>query len=252
MERWSNFTPSQRRPRPKETTVRDIPIAEAAPEVRAAYLRRVLGTTELGLTLAAVVGVISAMFIATQPWLFRGFAPMAIILGCWAITNFVARPMVFGTSKWPGFFLGTVTQGAAMGFILLVGVLISQQSYGNPFRLIATALGITVCTGIGLAIYASGARHEFSLLRAGLSAAFIPMLILMAVTFAFPNLIGGTAGLIVGGIFVLISAAGLLYQLNLVLHEFTEDMPIEGAYLMTIGVLVLFWNVLSFLSRLRR
>jgi FtsH-binding integral membrane protein len=235
-----------------ETTVRAIAIADASPEVRAQYLRRVLGTTVFGLALAAVVGVLSAMFIATQPWLLRGYAPLAIILGCWAVTNFVARPMVFGNAKWPGFFLGTVTQGAAMGFILLVGVLISQQAYGNPFRLIGTALAVTVCTAIGLAIYASGKRHEFSLLRAGLAAVTIPMLILMAVTFAFPNLIGGTAGLIVGGIFVLVSAAGLLYQLNLVMHEFTEDMPVEGSYLMTIGILVLFWNILSFLSRLRR
>jgi FtsH-binding integral membrane protein len=235
-----------------DPTVRAIAIADAAPEVRSAYLRRVMATTVLGLAISSVVGVASAMVIATQPWLFQGFAPLAIILGCWAITNFVARPMVFGTAKWPGFVLGTVAQGAAMGFILLMGVLISQQSFGNPFRLIGTALAITVCAGIGLGIYASSERHEFSLLRAGLSATFIPMLILMGVSFAFPNLIGGTAGIVVSGIFVLISAAGLLYQLNLVLHNFSEDMPIEGAYIITIGLLVLFWNVLSFLSRLMR
>jgi FtsH-binding integral membrane protein len=235
-----------------DPNVHAIAIADAAPEVRSAYLRRVMSMTVFGLAIAAVVGVASAMFIATQPWLFQGFAPLAIILGCWAITNFVARPMVFGTAKWPGFLLGTVAQGAAMGFILLVGVLISQQSFGNPFRLIGTALAITVCAGIGLGIYASSERHEFSLLRAGLSATFIPMLILMGVSFAFPNLIGGTAGIIVSGVFVLISAAGLLYQLNLVLHNFSEDMPIEGAYIITIGLLVLFWNVLSFLSRLMR
>jgi len=57
---------------------------------------------------------------------------------------------------------------------------------------------------------------------------------------------------VVSGIFVLVSAAGLLYQLNVVMHEFTEDMPVEGAYTLTIGILVLFWNVLSFLSRLTR
>lgn len=235
-----------------ESTVRAIPIAEASPEVRSSYLRRVLGTTVFGLALAAVVGVASAMFIATQPWLFRGYAPLAIILGLWAVVNFVARPMVFGTMKWPGFLLGTVAQGAAMGFILLVAAALSLQTYGDPFRLIATAFGITVCTGIGLAIYVSSERREFSMLRAGLAAATIPMLILMAVTFAFPNLIGGPIGLIVGLIFVVISAAGLLYQLNLVMHEFSEEMSVEASYLMTIGVLVLFWNILSFIMRLTR
>ena len=229
-----------------------VPIAHASPEVRAAYLRKVFGTTVFGLTLASVVGVASAMLIALQPALLSGYFPMVIILGLWAVTNFVARPMVFGASKWPGFFLGTIAQGAAMGFILLVGILVSGQVYGNPFRLIGTALGITVATAIGLGIFVADGRREFTMLRGALAAVSIPMLILMAVTFAFPNLIGGTAGLVVAGIFVVISAAGLLYQLNVVMHEFTEDMPVEGAYTLTIGILVLFWNVLAFLSRLTR
>src|SRR5438045_2599949 len=42
--------------RAMEMNVRAIPIAEASPEVRASYLRRVLGTTVFGLALAAVVG----------------------------------------------------------------------------------------------------------------------------------------------------------------------------------------------------
>ena len=235
-----------------DPNIRAVPIALAPPEVRSTYLRRVFGTTVLGLALASIVGVASAWFIASQPGLLSGYAPMAIILGCWALTNFVARPMVFGNAKWAGFFLGTIAQGVSMGFILLLGLVISQQVYANPFRLIATALGVTVATAVGLGIYAADGRREFTLLRAGLAAVSIPMLILMAVTFAFPNFIGGTAGLVVSGIFVVVSAAGLLYQLNLVMHEFTEDMPVEGAYLLTIGVLVLFWNILSLLSRLTR
>jgi len=37
-----------------------------------------------------------------------------------------------------------------------------------------------------------------------------------------------------------------------VMHEFSEDMSVEASYLMTIGVLVLFWNILSFVMRLTR
>jgi FtsH-binding integral membrane protein len=237
----------------EQSTFPTVAIADAAPEVRSAYLRKVLGITVGGLLLSALVGVASMFFIATQPWLFSGYAPVIFILGCWAITNFVARPMVFGNQKVAGFLLGTVTQGAAMGFILLVGVLISQQAFGNPFRLVGTALGITVATGIGLALYVSSERREFSFLRAALSATFIPMLILMAVSFAFPNFLGnGPLGLVVSAVFVLISAAGLLYQLNLVMHEFTPEMALEGSYIVTIGLLVLFWNVLSLLTRLFR
>jgi FtsH-binding integral membrane protein len=229
-----------------------VPVALATPEIRTAYLRRVTTITMLGLAIAAAVGLLSTFLLAQNPTLLTGYFPMIIILGCWGVTNFVAPKMVFGSSKWAGFVLGTVTQGIALGFILLVGILLSQQRFGNPFNLIGTALGITVCVGLGLAIYAAAERREFSLLRAGLAATFIPMLVLMAVSFAFPNLFSGTFGVVICGVFVLISAAGLLYQLNNVIHNFSSDMHIEGAYTVAIGVLVLFWNILSLLSRITR
>lgn len=236
-----------------ETTVLPgMTVSEAMPETRAAYLRKVMGLTVLGLFLSALVGVASMFAIATFPGLLSGYGPMLIILGCWALTNFVARPMVFGQAKWGGFLLGTVAQGVSLGFLLLVAVVVSKADTGNPFTLIGTALVATIFTGVGLAFYAASEKHEFSLLRAGLSALFIPMLILMAISFAFPNLLNGPLGIAASALFVLISAAGLLYQLNAVIHNFTPDMELEGAYIITIGVLVLFWNILSLLLRLRR
>lgn len=234
------------------TALPGMTIAEAMPEERAAYLRKVLGLTVLGLLLSALVGMASMFAIASNPAMLSGYGPMIIILGCWALTNFVARPMVFGQAKWGGFLLGTVAQGISLGFLLLMAVIISKADTGNPFTLIGTALVATIFTGVGLAFYAASEKREFSLLRAGLSAMFIPMLILMAVSFAFPNLLNGPLGIAASGLFVLISAAGLLYQLNAVIHSFTPEMEMEGAYIITIGVLVLFWNILSLLMRLRR
>lgn len=235
-----------------EQTLPGLSVAESTSSARATYLRKVLGLTALGLLISAIVGVISMFTIASMPGLLRGYGPMIIILGCWALTNFVARPMVFGSNKWAGFLLGTVAEGVSMGFILLVAVIMSKADTGNPFSLIGTALAATVFSGLGLTFYAASEKREFTLLRAGLSATFIPMLILMGVSFAFPGVMGGTFGLIACCVFVLISAAGLLYQLNQVIHNFTTDMEIEGAYIITIGVLVLFWNILSLLMRLRR
>jgi hypothetical protein len=227
-------------------------VAGAAVEERRAYLRRVLGIATLGLVVAGVVGIASMLFIATHTTVLRGFGPMVIILGCWAITNFLAQPMVFGNSKWAGFFLGTAAQGVALGFLLLVAVVMSKQDFGNPLTLIGMAIALTVVAGIGITSYVLAEPHDFSLLRAGLAATFLPMLVLMAVGFGFPNLLGGTAGIIVAGFFVLISAAGLLYQLNLVVHKFTTHMHVEGGYIIAIGVVVLFWNILSLLLRMRR
>jgi FtsH-binding integral membrane protein len=229
-----------------------IPLEEAPADARAAYLRRVLGLVLLGLLITALTGMFSMFAIATAPRILSGYAPMLIILGCWAVSNYVAPRLVFGNAKWAGFLLGTVFQGVSLGFLLLVAILMSKQEFGSPFQLVFTALGLTVLSGMGLALYTTIQRRDFSMLRAGLGVVTLPMLGLMAVSFAFPQWIGGTAGIVVSGIFVLVSAAGLLYQIDRVLHHYTTDMHIEGAYTITIGVVVLFWNILSLLMRLRR
>lgn len=229
-----------------------VPVARASGETRAAYLRRVLALTFLGLTIAAVTGVLGTLVLVSVPGLLSGYVPMILVLGMWAITNFVARPMVFGEMKWAGFILGTVANGVALSFLLTIAVLVSMSDFGNPFALIGLAFGLTAASGVGLAAFAFTQRRDFSMLGAFLSALFVPMLILMAVSIFLPGILGGTVGLILSGVFVVISAAGLLYQLNGVIHEFDTHMHLEGAYTITIGVLVLFWNILSLLLRLRR
>jgi FtsH-binding integral membrane protein len=227
-----------------------IPVARASEADRITFLRRTLAWTAGGIGIASVTGVASAVALATMPWLLTGYMPMILILGCWAVTNFVARPMVFGEQKAVGFVIGNVAQGLAMGFLLLVAAYASSAAVGNPLALILLAMGLTGFTGLGMGAYVWTIKRDFSLIGAGLSALFIPMLILMAVSFAFPAFFGGALGLVLGGVFVVISAAGLLYQLNAVIHTFRTDMHVEGAYTISIGVLVLFWNILSFLVRL--
>ena len=229
-----------------------VPVARASGEARVAYLRRVLLLTFAGLSIASVTGLLGMVALMTTPALLSGYAPMIIVLGSWAITNFVARPMVFGAQKWPGFILGTVANGIALSFILTIAALVSMADFGNPFGLIGLALGLTAASGTGLAAFAFTQKRDFSMIGAFLSAMFIPMLVLMAVGVFFPAFLGGTLGLVISAVFVVISAMGLLYQLNSVIHDFNTDMHLEGAYTITIGVLVLFWNILSLLIRLRR
>ncbi|MDP2316146.1 MAG: Bax inhibitor-1 family protein [Pseudomonadota bacterium] len=229
-----------------------IPVARASEADRTAYLRKTLGLTVVGLGIASVTGVGTAFGLALMPSMLSGYLPMIVILGMWAVTNFVAQPMVFGGQKAIGFVLGTAAQGIALGFLLLMAAITSAAVLGNPFTLIGLAMGLTGFTGLGMAAYVWTDRKDFSLIGAGLSAVTIPMLILMAVSFAFPGFIGGTLGIVVSSVFVLISAAGLVYQLNKVIHEYNTDMHVEGAYTISLGLLVLFWNILSLLMRLTR
>jgi len=79
-----------------------------------------------------------------------------------------------------------------------------------------------------------------------------PMLALMAVSFIFPSLFGGTVGLLLSVVFVVVSAAGLLYQINVVLHRLKTNQHVEGSYMITLGILILYWNILTLLMRLSR
>lgn len=230
-------------------------VLEAAAVDRSTYLRRVLLLTCAGLGISAVTSVVGAgVIVAAGDLLLSPMVFLVAFWGTWALTNFVARPMVFsGTaSKWAGFALGTISQGVAMSFLLLVALEFSASSMGNPFALLGLAGGITFFTCTGLAAYAFMDQRDFSWIRAGLSVAFLPMLFVMGASFAFPGWFGGTVGLLFGGLFVVISVGALLYSLDQVIHRFTTDMEVEGAFTITIGVLTLFWNILTLLMRLRR
>lgn len=229
-----------------------VPVARASEAQRLAYLQKTLGLTFVGLAIASFTGIATAVGLALMPGMMSGYMPMIVILGMWGVSNFVAQPMVFKGPKAVGFALGTAAQGVAMGFLLLAAAVASTAAIGDPFTLIGLAMGLTSFTGLGMAAYVWSGPKNFSLIGAGLSAVSIPMMILMAVSFAFPGFIGGTAGIVMSSVFVLISAAGLVYQLNKVIHEYDTDMHVEGAYTIAMGLLVLFWNILSLLMRITR
>lgn len=226
------------------------PLASAPVSARIEYLQRVAALTVGGLGLSALTGILSALVIAMVPALQGRFMSLAIILGSYGIAQYVAPRFVFSgtSSKWTGFVLGATFQGIAMGYLLLAAVVLSQTALGNPLLLVGQALGLTALTSLGMVAYLWTSPRELSMVRAGLSMMFLPMLLLMGISFVFP--IGGPIGIAISALFVVISAAGLLYQTNQVLHQLRSDMHVEGAYLITMGVLVLFWNLLSLLMRL--
>jgi hypothetical protein len=44
----------------------------------------------------------------------------------------------------------------------------------------------------------------------------------------------------------------MLWKLNHVLRVMPTTMAIEGGYEISLGIIVLFWNILSLLNRIRR
>ena len=226
------------------------PLTAVEPDERVTYLKKVLAWTAGGLGLSAVSGIAMMGLIMAVPALWNQTIQLVIILGTWAVAQFVCRSMVFGSAKVPGFLLAAVSEGIALGYLLLAAITMGAAS-GNPLGLVSTALVLTGLTAGGMAAYVWTSPKDFSLLGGALAALTVPMLILMAVSFVFPSFLGGTLGTIVAGVFVVFSAGALLYQVNAVIHQLRTDQHMEGAYLITMGILVLFWNLLVLLMKLR-
>lgn len=232
------------------------PAISGPSESRLAFLRKVGLFTFLGLALAAVIAVVSTITVAPVIFSIAPWAGFACVLGAFLLSHYVARKMIYGGAKIPGFILAIVGEGFSFGFLLLSTVAYvpvgstAEAAFWAGIGIIAKAMGITAASAAGMLVYVWFNKSELSMVKAGLSVLGLPMLVLMVLQFVFP--IGGVFGLIICGVFVVASGLSLLYRLNTVVHEFDEDQHIEAAYEISMALLVLLWNIISLLNRLRR
>ena len=224
-------------------------LAAALPAQRVDYLKMVLILTVVGLGISAITGLLAAFVVGAVPLLQGRLAMFVIVLGSFFAAQRGCSSLVFGGQRLLGFGLAAVFQGIAMGYLLLAAISMGI-AMGSPFLLVFEAMALVGLSAAGMTAYLWSGPREFSMLKAGLAAVSMPMLVLMVISFVFP--IGGVLGVLLSAVFVVVSAGGLLYQINAVLHRLRPNQTVEGAYLITMGVLVLYWNVLTLLMRLRR
>jgi len=220
---------------------------------RVTYLRKVAALTFVGLIIAAVASAFSMGVLFAVPALMGTIPSAVIMLGGIFGARYVGRTLVNSSSvgtQYAGFVLGTALQGMAMGFVVLMAVVLSSQLYSNPFVFLGQGLGLVGLTVFSMVAYLATGPKEMNWLRATLATVAVPMLVLMVVSFIFP--MGGVLGMLLSAVFVAVSAGGLLYSLNHVMHRMDTSMHVQGAYHITLGMLVLIWNVLVLLMRLQR
>lgn len=228
------------------------PVSQASDASRTAFYQSVAMWTMIGLLTAFSVSAVSAFTVLTVPFLQGRYVMMGAIFGCMFITNTVAQRMVQGDAKIPGFVLGTAAEGVSLGYLMLAAVLMGADRFGAgaaAFTIIGEAAGLTLLAGAGMVSYLWSAPRELSMVRGMLQVMSLPMLALMVITFVFP--IGGVFGMMLSLLFVGISSAGLLYSLNQVIHVCDTEQHMEAAYAITVGVLVLFWNIVVLLMKLQ-
>lgn len=230
-------------------------IDQLEPNSRIAYLKKVYAWTFFGLFVAAITGVASIFAILTVPILQNHIVALIVIFGGMFITQGLCVGMVRNpATAVMGFILGNAVEGFTLGYILLAALLqaAAMTEGSNPYFIIGQALGLTLLVTLSIAAYVWTNPSEFRWASAILSAMFLPMLVCMGLFVFAPGLTAGPIGLVISIVFVAISCIGLLKSTSDVMHHLDEDQVIPGAYLISIGILILFWNLLQLLMRLQR
>jgi FtsH-binding integral membrane protein len=229
-----------------------VPVVEAPVDARVAFLRSVGLWTFGGLIVAAVTSVISAGAILTVPALQGRWISLIVMLGAVFGAQWVGNALVRREDRGSqilGLVAGTGLEGVAMGYLVLTAVALSIDVYANPLMFIGQALGLVGLTITGMVAYLLTGPRQLNWIGAGMATLGLPLLGLMVLTFVFP--VGGIVGILISLAFVVISAGGLLYSLNVVMHQMDTRMVIPAAFHIAMGILVLFWNILVLLMRLQ-
>ncbi|MCA9492395.1 MAG: Bax inhibitor-1/YccA family protein [Myxococcales bacterium] len=230
-----------------------VPVAAAQESERSAFLRKVGAWTFGGLMIAGAASLASMTALLMVPALGSQYIALFVMLGAIFASRFIGGSLVYSESaatRVLGFVAGNALQGVAMGYLLLVAILMSAELYGNPLAMLGQAVVLVGLTVLGIVAYLLTGPKNLSLVRGALAALALPMLGLMVVTAIWP--VGGVIGIVLSLAFVGVSIGGLLFNLNEVMHRMSTDQVVPAAYHVSIGILVLFWNVLSLLMRLNR
>jgi len=230
-----------------------VPVARAPAEARVGFLREVGLLTGGGLIVSGLTATISAAAILAVPMLLNRWVAMIVMLGAIFGSRALGGSMIRSparSTQLAGFLAGSGLQGIAMGYLLLTATIASAELYSNPLIFLGQAFSLVGLTVLGMVAYLMTGPKNLSMVGSALSTLALPMLALMVFSWFFP--VGGIFGILISAGFVAISAGGLLYNLNAVMHSMRTSDTVPAAYHVTMGILVLFWNVLVLLMRLQR
>lgn len=157
--------------------------------------------------------------------------------------------MVFTSSKWAYAERGNANVGIFLGFATLSGmtlVPILKWALGvSGPGIIVQALGATVVTFGGLAIYGMVTKRDFSGMGSFLFMALIGVIIASIINI----FIGGTTfSLIISAVSVLLFSAYVLYDMSMIRNHFSDRDYIIASLILYLDFILLFQNILQILG----
>ena len=227
----------------------DIFAADAAADVRAAFIRRTYGHL-----FGAIVGFVGlTAFFLTLPnidnlmlsFAQSKFGPIALMLGFMGAATAAQMFAQNSASKGMQYFgLGLYTLAEAVIFTPILW-------YANKFvgpEVIPTAgmISLTIFGGLTLIVVVTGA--DFSFLRTGLMLAGWCALGLVIASWIF----GFSLGLVFSFAMCVLASGYILYDTSNVLHHYRTDQHVGAALALFASVALLFWYVLRIVMEFSR
>jgi FtsH-binding integral membrane protein len=223
-------------------------VVEAAPEIRAAFIRRTY--THLAMAILAFMGLevifFQSGFASAMAGTILGtgrFGWLAVLLAFMAV-SWIAEKWAHSSTSVGVQYLGLSVYVLAEA-IIFVPLLYIAAFFASP-DVIPMAAVITGLLFLGLTVTAFTTRKDFSFLGGILKiGSFVALGIIVASCFFGFNL-----GLLFSGVMVAFASAAILYTTSNIIHNYNTDQHVAASLSLFASVALLFWYVLRILMAL--
>lgn len=221
--------------------------ASAVPDARASFIRRTYLYVALAVVAFAAVEALLLQWPAARDLarqMTQGYNWLLVMLAFGIITSFAdrwARTTTSAGKVYAGFALFIVAE-ALLFLPLMLGVADQADD------VLVTAVLITAMMVVGLTVFAFVSGTDFSFLRGALViGGFLSLgLIVTSILFGF------SLGPLFAFAMVAFASGSILYNTSNILRVYRTDQEVAAALSLFASIALLFWYVLSIVSRQRR
>ncbi len=226
-----------------------MPVNSLSDEKRVAFYRKTYTHLAMAVLLFVIVEwiffqsetIVDFAFSMTQGWRWL------LMLGGFMLATSYAEKMAFKNHNINQQYLGLLLYVVAEAFIFipLIGIaMMIAESGGANILNQAAILTLALFTGLSAIVLLT--KKDFSFLRSILTIGFFIALGLIAAGILF----GFNLGLWFSVGMVVLASGSILYQTSNMVHKYSEDQYVGASLGLFASLMLLFWYILSILSRL--
>jgi len=224
-----------------------VPVASAAPDARARFIRLTYAHVAIAILLFAIVEWLLLQWSGAHDLAARmtgGYAWLGVLLAFMIVSSFAdrwARTPGSASKQYAGF--GIFIMAEAVLFLPLL-LAVSRQADD----VVASAALITLLVVIGLTAVVVLTRTDFSFLRSALAiGGFIALgLIVASIIFGFG------LGIIFSVAMVAFASGSVLYNTSNIMRRYRTAQPVAAALALFASIALLFWYVVQIVAGQRR